>query len=99
MMLGTWATSSLVSRSWKSSLKGKIYIIFTAKFDHLPLFRTGVDPGFLLGQSQARDSGQEDRQEEKGGHGGAGVAGKSVRSRRKDRLLNTLHPTYLSCAQ
>ena len=61
--LGTMATSWLVSRSWKSSLEVKMYIMFIANYSHLLLFRTGVDPGFLLRQSQARDSGQEERQE------------------------------------
>ena len=56
---------------------------------HLPLFRTGVDPGFLLRQSQARDSGQEDRQEEEGGHGWAVRAGQSVRSCPMGGLLYT----------
>ena len=72
--------------------------MFIAKHGHLPLFRTGVDPGFLLSQSQARDSGKEDRQEEEGGHGWARVAGQSVRRRPMNRLLYTLHLTPLSCS-
>ena len=71
---------------------------FLENCSHLPLFRTGVDPGFLLRQSQARDSGQEDRQEEQGGHGWAGVARQSVGSCPMGRLLYTLTLTSLSCS-
>ena len=73
--------------------------MFIAKHGHLLLFRTGVDPGFLLSQSQARDSGQEDRQEEEGGHGWAGVAGQSVRSCPLGGLLYTSPSSYLSCVR
>ena len=73
--------------------------MFIAKHGHLLLFRTGVDPGFLLSQSQARDSGKEDRQDKEGGHGWAGVAGQSVRSCPLGGLLYTSPSSYLSCVR